>query len=111
MPEPTNGEGHVDELDESQTLEDDDVVTFTDEDGNEHRCAVLAIAEVEGRDFALLAPVDQLDDEDEDEALELFIFAYGEDDEGLETFSYVEDEALYDRVKDFFSTLVEEGEE
>jgi uncharacterized protein YrzB (UPF0473 family) len=107
--DPTNGEGHVHELDESQEISEDDLVTFTDEDGAEHRCAILAIAEVDGADYALLAPVTQLQDE-ESEELELFIFSYGEDEDGNEVFGFIEDEQTYETVQSFFSTLVEQRE-
>ncbi len=110
MPDQTNGEGHVDELDESQDIDSDDIVAFTDEDGVEHRCVILAVAEVEDADYALLAPIDQLED-DTSEELELFIFAYGEDEDGLETFSYIDNEERYELVRSFFATLMDSEEE
>lgn len=91
----TNGIGHVEELDEGEGLE---VVEFTDEDGNTYSAAILAIIEVDDMDYAVLAPVEQLEDEDGDE-LEIFLFAFTEDDDGNEVFSYIEDEALFDRVR------------
>lgn len=106
-----NGEGHVDSFDESEDLEGDDVVTIVDEDGNERDCVVLAVAEVDGQDYALLAPADQLEDE-EGQELELFIFTYDldEDDDETEVFGFVEDEAVYEKVRDFFSTLINQDE-
>lgn len=107
-----NGQGHVDTFDESEEFDDDEVVTIVDEDGEERDCMVLAVADVDGVDYALLAPADQLKDDEEGE-LELFIFTYEVDDDETELFGYVEDEDTYERVRAFFSTLIgeEQGED
>ncbi len=104
-----NGHGFTDGFDDSEGLEDTDLVTIHDGE-RERVCVVLAIAEMDGRQFALLAPRDQLQDvpEDEDEAeLELFIFAYSVGDDGIEVYEGIEDEALFDKVRDFFATLID----
>jgi uncharacterized protein YrzB (UPF0473 family) len=101
-----NGAGHVDELDEGDELE---VVTFTDEDGKEYTAAILAVIEVEEQDFAVLAPVEQLEDPEAGD-LELFLFHYGEDEEGNECFSYIEDEVLFDKVREAASQILDDGE-
>lgn len=98
----TNGIGHVEELDEGEGLE---VVEFTDEDGNLYSAAILAVIEVDDHDYAVLAPVDQLQDENGDE-LEIFLFAFAEDEEGNEVFSYIEDEGLFDRVREAAAALL-----
>ncbi len=105
-----NGDGHVDELDESDEFEEDDLVTITDETGKEIECAILGVLEHEGGEYALLAPVEQLADDD-GEAVEMFIFAYAVDDEGMQTFSYIEDDQLYEAVKDAFALLVNQDDE
>jgi uncharacterized protein YrzB (UPF0473 family) len=102
----------VEELDESEDLDDDDKVTLIDENGVEMHMVILAVADHEGQDYALLAPEDQVLDEDAEE-LELMIFQYDCDDEGNESFSSVDDESLYDKLRELFSEIVdtEESEE
>ncbi len=101
-----NGEGFVDSFDESTDLDDEDVVVLIDEDDLERRCAVLAVADIDGQEYALLAPIDQLQDEQGNE-LELFIFQYALNEDEVETFASVDDETIYTRVRDFFASLME----
>jgi uncharacterized protein YrzB (UPF0473 family) len=109
--EDENGQGHLDSFDDSEEIDEDDIVTIVDEDGTERNCVVLAVAEVEGRDYALLAPAEQLQNEEGAE-LELFIFTYDiDDDDETEVFGWVEDEAVYERVREFFSTLIAQEQE
>lgn len=75
--------------------EEDETVVLTDADGNETEFVILGIVEVEGEDYALLTPSDA---EDEN-ATEVFIFRYGEDEDGNETFSNVEDEETFGKVR------------
>jgi uncharacterized protein YrzB (UPF0473 family) len=100
-----NGDGHVDTFDESDEFDPADLVTITDEDGQDIDCAIVAVIEHEGEEFALLARVEQLTSEDGDE-IEMFIFRYEQDDEGNQRFSYVEEEAVYEAVRDEFSVLM-----
>lgn len=102
--EESNGLGHIDELDEGEDLE---VVQFTTEDGKEYTAAILAVIEHEGSDYAVLAPLDQLQDDDGEE-LELFLFEYGEDEEGGEFFSYIEDEAIFNAVREAAAVLLDD---
>jgi uncharacterized protein YrzB (UPF0473 family) len=108
---PPAEEGEVESFDESEEL-DDEIVTITDEEGNDVDCMVLAVMDVEGRDYAMLAPVEQLDSDEGDE-VELFIFTYDEDEaEGVEHFGYVDDDAMYEKVRQAFAELMEQvGEE
>lgn len=70
-----------------------DVYTLADEDGNEAEYALLAVVDLdEEGQFAVFAPVDQVESEDPD--LDLYAFHYrdvGEDDIALDP---VEDEDL-----------------
>ncbi len=99
-----NGQGHVEGFDDSEDV--DEIVVIIDEEDNERECVILAVAEQDGHEYALLAPNDQLDDEDGTE-LELFILAISTDENGEETFGFIEDEEEYEGVKAFFSTLME----
>ncbi len=89
--EGSNGVGHVEGFDESDDL---DVVEFIDHEGKRHVVAVLAVVEVDDLDYAVLAPVEQLRDDDCD-TLEIFLFHYAEDENGDEMFAYIEDEATF----------------
>lgn len=104
-----NGDGHVDEFDESEEFDEEDLVTITDESGTEHECAILGILEHEGAEFALLAPLAQLADDDGTE-VEMFIFSYVVDDEGQQVFGYIDDDELYEAVKAEFALLVNSDE-
>ena len=93
----------------------EDLVTITDEDGTEIDCAILAVMEHDGEEYALLARLDQLREDAEE--TEMFIFKYGVDDDGAQSFTSIEDDATYDTVRDAFSLLIsqeddgEDGEE
>ena len=103
----TNGAGHVEELDESTDL---DVVEFEDEEGHLHVAAILAIIEVDDLDYAVLAPVAQLEDDDSEE-LEIFLFQYAEDEEGNEMFAYIDDEETFKKVQAAASMVLETDDE
>ena len=108
-----NGHGFTDGFDESETVETDELVVI--HDGEQERpCVVLAIAEMDDQEYALLAPADQLGDvpEGEDEGeLELFIFAYSVTDDERPLFSEILDEQVFERVRAFFSTLIDTDED
>jgi uncharacterized protein YrzB (UPF0473 family) len=74
-----------------------ELVTLVDEAGEETDFAVLAVIEFEGKDYAILAPPDQLDDDYEGE-MEIHVFEYKEDEEGGGEFSVIEDPDLEERV-------------
>lgn len=91
-----------------------DTVVLIDADGNEVEFGFLGFIEEEGLTYALLAPVEQLDDE-ESEDFDVFIFHYEESEDGEESFSEVADPATFERVKAkadlFFQELYAEDEE
>ena len=72
-----------------------EVVTLVNEDGEELDFAFLALVDVDGAPFAILAPVAQLEASEPD--LDLFAFHYLEQEEGVQL-DAVEDEALLERV-------------
>ena len=104
-----NGEGFVEELDESGEILEADVRVLVDEEGNEMPCALLAVVEHEGQDYALLTPLEQLSEEAGE--IELFILEYSVNEEGDETFSTVDDDERYEAVKEFCTTLIAEEAE
>lgn len=88
---------------------DDDLLTLLDEDGQEHSFIVLEILDVDGQSYAILAPAEDADDDDEGEA---YIFRI-ETEDGDDRLVTVEDEEEFDRVAAALSELEdwEESEE
>lgn len=93
-------------FDESEEITDEDRVTLTDEDGQEHQFLMMAVVEVEDIEYALLTP-DEGENADEDSPMELFIFIYEASETGDEVFSSIEDDETYDAVEKVFSSLIE----
>ena len=104
-----NGVGLTESFDESEELHTEELVIIHDGESERH-CVVLAIAEFDGDEFALLAPQNQLLDAPEDEedaSLELFIFRYRLNENEDEVFEGIEDDTLFEQVREFFSTLID----
>lgn len=84
----------------------DDIITIVDEDGVEHDVAVFGVLEVEGNKYAVLAPVDE-----EEEESEAFILRFDRDEDGNEIMVEIDDEE-WEKVKDVcmeeFDFFVEE---
>ena len=60
-----NGAGLQEGFDENNGVTEDELVQIEDE-GVVYDCAVLAIAESEGQEYAMLAPAEQLSDDEEE---------------------------------------------
>lgn len=105
-----NGEGHVDEFDESEEIDEDDRVVLVDEEGNEHVFVELAVFDFEDRMYAMLSPEDQVTADEEGE-LEIFLFTYDDTDDGA-IYGEIEDEETYKRVQEYCSAnLLDTGDE
>ena len=78
----------------------DDIITITDEDGNEYVLEVLAVLELEGTEYYALVPAESSDDED----LEVSILKAVEED-GEEILCAIEDEDELERV---YGVMMEE---
>jgi len=90
--------------DETVELE---VIVLEDEEGKEHAYVVLSVDMIDGQTYALLATEESYDDESND-MLELDIFQYDEDeDEEASVFAAIDDDATYEKVKAFFTNLLE----
>ena len=100
---------HQEGFDEDAQIHDHEIIELTDEDGNTQLFALIAVIEDEGVDYAMMASVEQLEDDESDE-LEFLIFEYTQTPEG-HTFKEIEDEDVYQRVADFCATLVNQVEE
>ncbi len=89
--------------------EEDDIVVFTDAEGNEMEFVWLGLVELDGESFALLTPAEEDEDDDSDQT-EVYVFHYEQDEDGGETYSDVEDEALLARVQAAAEKMFEEND-
>ncbi len=90
------------EFEEDYEDADDDIVILADAEGNETEFHFLDVVEVDGEQYALLTPVD---DDEESDATEIFIFHYEQDEDGAASFSDVEDEAIFAKVREAAEAL------
>ncbi len=99
------------ELDDSEEIGEIDRVVLVSEDGEELPFVLLAVVEHEGEDYAMLATEAQLLDDSSDE-MEVFLFHYQVDEQGIEVYGPIEDDDTYEAVAAFCSTLMDgTGEE
>jgi uncharacterized protein YrzB (UPF0473 family) len=82
--------------------EDDNTIVLTDEDGNELECEYLDTVNYKDKDYAVLFPLDQ-DEEDGD----VIILELAENEDGEEEYLTVEDEGLLDEVFDEYMRVLE----
>ncbi len=107
-PEDENGAGHVDGFDDSEEISDEDIMGFVDEHGNERDGLIVAVIEHEGVDYAVVQPLDQLqDDEDDEVEIETYVFAVTTNEAGEQGYGEVEDEAAFNAVCEAFSELMD----
>jgi len=90
--------------DTTAAADDDDdpnegLIILANGDGEEKAYQCLAMVEVEGTRYAVLAPAEADMDSESDEDIELFLFEHEVDEEGDEIFSEIEDEATWAKVQ------------
>lgn len=83
-------------------LDDDSIITLTDDEGNEVDFLLLDVVEYAEKDFLVLLPLEDEDDE-EDNVLILQAVRNGEE----ETFIGVEDETVMNAVFELFTAQLE----
>ncbi len=96
---------------ENEASAEVDVFTLTDEEGEDRDFAFLALITLEQGEFAILAPVDQLDAAEEDPELDLYAFRYTELEDGEVQLDAVEDEELLDIVFEEADRILFGGDE
>ncbi|MCL6447123.1 MAG: DUF1292 domain-containing protein [Armatimonadetes bacterium] len=84
--------------------ESPEVLTLIDEDGEEQDFAILDIVELEGSRYAILLPLDE-EGEEEDEG-EAIILKYAKDEEGNEILTDIEDDEEWERVADAWEEMI-----
>ena len=79
------------------------IVVLEDEEGTEVQLALLAMLEVEDQEYALMAPVEDLEAEEGETTL--YLFRHDEVEGVGSTFGMIEDDATYAQVQAFCETL------
>ncbi|MFA5881414.1 MAG: DUF1292 domain-containing protein [Eubacteriales bacterium] len=85
---------------------EDEVLTLTDEEGNEHKFSVIDIIEMDGSEYAILLPLEE-GEGDEEEAI---ILKIDTDDDGNEVLVDIDDDEEWEKVADTWTSMVEEEE-
>lgn len=75
------------------------------EDGSEMECAILDQFELDGKQYMIVASVDNDELSDED-----YVYSYTEDEDGL-LISSIDDDEEFQRVADYYDQLCQEEEE
>lgn len=84
----------------------ENLITLTDEEGHEHTFELIDTLEVEGKDYAIVVPAGEDEDEyGEDEAL---IFRLEEDENGDSIFMEIEDDEEWDNVCHAWESMADE---
>ena len=83
-------------------LDDDSIITLTDDDGNEVDFLLLDVVEYDEKDYLVLLPLEDEEDE-EDNVLILQAVRNGEE----ETYVGIEDENVLNAVFDLFTAQLE----
>lgn len=86
--------------------DDEMYVTLSLDDGTEAECVVVTILEAGGRDYIVLLPMEG----EEAEEGEVFIYRYGEDDDGNPSLSNIEEDEEYEIAADAFDEWLDEQE-
>ena len=86
-----------------------DIITVTDEEGNEFELELLDDIEFEGKEYSVLVPanIDEMDTNDPDFGLIILARVI---ENGEEVFVSVDDDAELDRVYEYYMSLEEEEE-
>lgn len=87
--------------------EDEEIITLTDEDGNEHEFVVVDVIEVDAREYAILLPIDT----QEDEETEAVILRLEKDTDGDDVLVDIESESEWDKVAQAYEELLDEDDD
>lgn len=87
--------------------EEDDIITLTSADGEEIDFVEIAGIAHEGNFYAILQPVELLDNMDDDEAL---VFRVSRNSDGSDKFEIVLEEDIIDAVFEKYNELLDEEE-
>jgi len=91
-------------------INEDEKVVLLDEEGQEHEFAFIDVLEVDGARYAVLAPVEDLEN-DNDEETEAVILKIGKDENGEDILSDIENDEEWEKVVAQWQELIESEEE
>lgn len=83
-------------------LDEDSIVTLTDDDGNDFDFLLLDVVEYQGGDYLVLLPLSEEEDEEDN-----VLILRAERTEDGETYQGVEDEDVLNAVFDLFNEQIE----
>jgi len=90
---------------EDKNTIDNEPVVLVDEDGAEHTFIVIDVIQVDDKEYAILQPADdELDDDDEPEAI---ILRFDTDENGEEVLSDIDDDDEWEKVADAWQEIVD----
>jgi len=95
------------------SIEDDDIIEMTDENGEEYKVRIIDLTAVDGVEYAVLQPLDENgkeysgDDEDEDEYVLMRLKKDGEE----YSFETIDDDAEFERVSEYIDSAADEIED
>ncbi|MCY0877758.1 MAG: Holliday junction resolvase RuvX [Firmicutes bacterium] len=88
--------------------EEDEIITLTDDEGQEHEFVVVDVIEVSSKEYAILLPIDS----DEDEEAEAVILRLEKDADGDDVLVDIESEEEWEHVAQAYEELLDdEGDE
>jgi putative Holliday junction resolvase len=87
--------------------EEEEIITLTDEDGNEHEFVVVDVIEVDSREYAILLPIDT----EEDEEAEAVILRLEKDGDGDDVLVDIDSEQEWEKVAQAYEELLDEDPE
>ena len=84
----------------------DDIRVTLNLDEGDIECRILTIFDVDNQDYIALEPLDK-DGKPNEEGC-VYIYRYAEDEQGLPSLGYIEDEEEYEAAADRFDELLDE---
>lgn len=87
---------------------EDAFVTLTMDDDSEVECVVLSVFETDGRDYMALLPLAEA--EEEEEGGDVYLYRYGETENGELDLKNIESDEEYELVAEAFSQILDEME-
>lgn len=85
---------------------EDEMLTLTDEDGNEHTFSVVDILEVDGSEYTILLPFESGEEDDE----EAVILRIDTDENGNDVLVDIEDDEEWEKVADTWASMADDEE-
>jgi uncharacterized protein YrzB (UPF0473 family) len=94
----------------TEGFEDAERFILTDDEGHDETYVIMAIAELDGKDYAMLAQEDDLESPAEEMAV--YVFEYARDGDGNVGLLDIEDETKQEEVYNYFAELmkIKDGE-